>query len=369
MAVGFGGTALLREDATGDWTAVSCPTEEDIYGMDYRGAWACGSNGVILHCNVPENGWELRSPVTGYHMYDIASYTTSVVAVGSGGAVFKSTDQGTSWQQKTSGTSEILRGLANYSTRYLAVGYNGTIIRSSDDGETWSTISSGTTDDLFAVLRPIGSGSICFACGRNGTILRSSDDGRTWELQQSGTLELLRGIGSSQFNSDSCWMVTVGGMGTTLNSVDSGFTWMPMESGVTNLLNGVSVTDSLALAVGADGTILSCDSGVVVGMQEDSAISQRTPLVFSLAQVTPSPFRRRAAFRYSLPKECDVALRVYNSAGRVVAALVQAKQRPGWYTVKWDLSDIPTDKLPCGTYFCRLEAGVFTATRKMVKSE
>jgi len=368
LAVGLGGTALLR-DSSGNWAPITCPTSENIYGMNRRGGWACGSNGVVLRFDLPHSIWELRSPVTGYHLYDISSDVRSLVVVGSGGAVFKSTDWGSSWQQKESGTTELLRGLDNYSTRYLAVGNRGTIIRSSDDGETWNTMSSGTSDDLCAVLRPAGSGSICFACGRNGTILRSTDDGRTWESEESGTLELLRCVSSSRFDSDSCWMIAVGGMGTTLNSVDSGFTWMPMESGVANLLNGVTVTDSLALAVGADGAILSCDSRVYVGMQEDNARTRRMPLVFSLAQVTPNPFGRRAAVRYSLPRESDVALRVYNSVGRVVTTLVSGRQKPGAYSVSWNVSKVPATELPCGTYFCRLEAGEFTATRKMVKSE
>jgi flagellar hook assembly protein FlgD len=88
-----------------------------------------------------------------------------------------------------------------------------------------------------------------------------------------------------------------------------------------------------------------------------------------LAQISPNPFSRRTAIRYSLPKESDVALRVYNSAGRVVTTLVSGKQRRGWYAVSWDVSGVPAARLPCGTYFCRLEAGEHTATRKMVKTD
>jgi hypothetical protein len=93
------------------------------------------------------------------------------------------------------------------------------------------------------------------------------------------------------------------------------------------------------------------------------------PMAFRLSQNAPNPFGRRTAIRYSLPKECDVALRVYNSVGRVMTTLVSGKQKPGWYAVSWDVFGVPSSKLPCGTYFCRLEAGEFRATRKMVKSE
>ena len=108
--------------------------------------------------------------------------------------------------------------------------------------------------------------------------------------------------------------------------------------------------------------------GSVSGVEENSAGSQLSPLVFDLAQISPNPFNRRTAVHYSLPKESDVALRVYNSAGRVVTTLVSGRQKPGRYTVSWDVLGVPEAKLPCGTYFCRLEAGDFTATRKMVKT-
>jgi len=64
-----------------------------------------------------------------------------------------------------------------------------------------------------------------------------------------------------------------------------------------------------------------------------------------------------------------VTLIVYNSAGRAVTTLVRGRQKPGRYTVRWDVSGVPASRLPAGTYFCRLEAGEYTATRKMVKTE
>jgi hypothetical protein len=105
-----------------------------------------------------------------------------------------------------------------------------------------------------------------------------------------------------------------------------------------------------------------------VGVREEVG-QQAVPLTFTMAQNSPNPFSRNTAIRYSLPREASVALRVFNSAGRVVTTLVQGRQKPGRYTVSWDVGRVPASKLPCGTYFCRLEAGDFTATRKMVKTD
>ncbi|MCX6841867.1 MAG: T9SS type A sorting domain-containing protein [candidate division WOR-3 bacterium] len=94
-----------------------------------------------------------------------------------------------------------------------------------------------------------------------------------------------------------------------------------------------------------------------------------SPLAFRLNQNAPNPFGRQTAIRYTLPQECDVALRIYNSAGRAVTMLVRGRQKPGRYMARWDVSGVSASRLPAGTYFCRLEAGEYTATRKMVKTD
>jgi len=49
-----------------------------------------------------------------------------------------------------------------------------------------------------------------------------------------------------------------------------------------------------------------------------------------------------------------------------MTTLVQGRQEPGKYTVSWDAAGKPASRLPAGTYFCRLQAGEFTATQKLV---
>jgi hypothetical protein len=96
--------------------------------------------------------------------------------------------------------------------------------------------------------------------------------------------------------------------------------------------------------------------------------NNQSVLAFSLSS-QPNPFRSQIAVRYSLPRETDIALRVCNSAGKVVTTLVQGRQKAGRYDVIWNVSGVPASKLPVGTYFCRLQAGEFTATRKLVRTE
>ncbi len=67
--------------------------------------------------------------------------------------------------------------------------------------------------------------------------------------------------------------------------------------------------------------------------------------------------------------DCQVSLRVYSPAGVLVRTLKSGVEQAGFYRVAWDGSDENGKRIGEGIYYCRLEAGGFTATRKMVKAE
>lgn len=85
------------------------------------------------------------------------------------------------------------------------------------------------------------------------------------------------------------------------------------------------------------------------------------PADFSLSQNYPNPFNPATEIRYAIPKDTHVTLKVYNVVGAEVATLVQDHQAAGVYTVRWDARDMSN-----GVYFCRLRAGEFSKTLKMV---
>jgi len=62
-----------------------------------------------------------------------------------------------------------------------------------------------------------------------------------------------------------------------------------------------------------------------------------------------------------LPNDCYVRLEVYNLLGQKVTSLVGGKQKAGYKIVRWDASSFSS-----GIYFCRLQAGEFVQTRKMI---
>lgn len=69
---------------------------------------------------------------------------------------------------------------------------------------------------------------------------------------------------------------------------------------------------------------------------------------------------------YFLPVSAWLSLRIYDAAGREVKTLVSERAPAGSYTVTWDGYDESGAHLSQGVYFCRMVAGSFTATEKLI---
>ncbi len=90
---------------------------------------------------------------------------------------------------------------------------------------------------------------------------------------------------------------------------------------------------------------------------------QNYPNPFGAGGETSTPI---TTIKYSIPAvgtahELSLQLIVYDILGREVTTLVDAKQTPGVYSVKFNASSLPS-----GIYFYRLKAGNFSAVKKMI---
>ncbi len=84
------------------------------------------------------------------------------------------------------------------------------------------------------------------------------------------------------------------------------------------------------------------------------------PAEFRLYQNYPNPFNPETAIKFKLPKSSFATLRIYNLSGQEIATLISGFKTAGEHEVKWQ-----THGLPSGVYFYRLQAGVFSETRKL----
>lgn len=105
-------------------------------------------------------------------------------------------------------------------------------------------------------------------------------------------------------------------------------------------------------------TKISKDS-IDVGIQN---VSNEIPGEFSLSQNYPNPFNPTTSIRFELPSASNVTLKVYNVRGQLVEILVNNEQvSAGYKEVEFNATNLAS-----GIYFYSIQAGNFTATKKMI---
>ncbi len=103
---------------------------------------------------------------------------------------------------------------------------------------------------------------------------------------------------------------------------------------------------------------------MVVGTAEEPVVPEK----FSLSQNYPNPFNPGTRIEFTLPKDSQVNLSVYNLRGQAVATLVHERRRAGEYTVQWDGISKSGQQVASGVYIYRLQMaeGERTLRKKMV---
>jgi len=91
----------------------------------------------------------------------------------------------------------------------------------------------------------------------------------------------------------------------------------------------------------------------------------------ALAQNYPNPFNPETWIPYRLTEEGDVTVRIYSASGNLVRGLELGHKPAGFYISKskaayWDGRNDGGESVASGVYFYTIQAGDFTAIRKMV---
>jgi predicted outer membrane repeat protein len=91
-----------------------------------------------------------------------------------------------------------------------------------------------------------------------------------------------------------------------------------------------------------------------------------------LLDVIPNPSRTGCVISLDIPGgtgRLPVDLKIYDVTGRHVGTVAEGTYPAGRYTTSWDGLDREGRPLPPGVYFCRLRAGEFALTHKIVRTK
>jgi hypothetical protein len=87
---------------------------------------------------------------------------------------------------------------------------------------------------------------------------------------------------------------------------------------------------------------------------------------WALAQNSPNPCVTSTEIRYEIAKPGRVRITVYNALGQVVRVLVDEQAEPGRHGAIWDGKSSSGGRISSGVYFYKMDAGGFSATKKML---
>ena len=90
------------------------------------------------------------------------------------------------------------------------------------------------------------------------------------------------------------------------------------------------------------------------------------PSVFALEQNYPNPFNPETSIHFTVPKMSRVTLAIYDILGRKIRTLLSETKAAGSYNVTWNGKNNQGQPLASGLYFYKLQAGEFSATKKMM---
>ncbi len=82
--------------------------------------------------------------------------------------------------------------------------------------------------------------------------------------------------------------------------------------------------------------------------------------------IFPNPFNPQTSIRYTLGVNTHVKIEIYNAKGQLVRKLMDRDQTQGQYNISWTGYDQEYYQVTSGVYFCRIECGKETQTRKLL---
>ncbi|MEX1275107.1 MAG: alpha-amylase family glycosyl hydrolase [Bacteroidota bacterium] len=104
---------------------------------------------------------------------------------------------------------------------------------------------------------------------------------------------------------------------------------------------------------------------LLVSVGRDEGVGS-VPSEFMLHQNFPNPFNPSTTITYSVPHRTPINLKVYTLLGHEVTTLKQGEVEAGQHVAVWDGKNESGRTVASGIYFVRLQAGAFTAIRKLI---
>ncbi|MBZ0199611.1 MAG: T9SS type A sorting domain-containing protein, partial [Ignavibacteriaceae bacterium] len=413
---GTGNNKLFKTtDAGATFTEQTNPivsTTADFYDMGFSSelvGYAASSTGKIIKTIDGGANWTLtNSPFGSTIVYGLKVFNDQkVIAVGGSAKAYMTLDGGDNWTALTTNIpgSFFAIGFLDSTTGYIG-GYSSpspVMSKTTDGGLTWNAISFPASFDNYGSIWGLAckSNDIAWFSDINGNILYTQDGGASWtqakKINNNG-LYSMSIVGNDLWTSGnggtiikgysdplipvelSSFTAAVSGKDVILNWTtatemnNSGFqierklgstTWAKVGfvegKGTTTEKSSYVFNDKPSFNGSVSYRLKQIDLDGSFKYSNVVEVNISAPSKFELSQNYPNPFNPNTTIKYSVAAKSQVELNIYNILGSKVASLVNEIKEAGSYQVDFNAS-----QLSSGVYFYELNAGNFTAKRKMI---
>lgn len=291
-----------------------------------------------------------------------------------GEKILKSTNNGVSWDITNNGNaldgnamSAMVASHQSVDVVYATSSPKATranVYRTENGGDSWFNIT-GNLPDRFPTdlaIDPNDDSKIYITFGGFGAshVFKSIDSGANWIDIGTGLPDI------------PTWAVTVdpdfpdhiyvGNEIGVFQSLDGGTTWENISGNLPDAVFAMELVISksdrkLRLASHGNGAY---EIPLVLAVSNEEVENNPIPESFELEQNYPNPFNPSTTIRYTLVKNSDVNLEVYDVNGKQLATLINKYQKAGSYSVIFDAGNLSS-----GIYFYKIRIGTKSITKKM----
>ncbi len=275
------------------------------------------------------------------------------------GDLVKSTNGGANWNLISgylhTAMTEIAVNPVNSNVIYVSG--DGKITKSTDYGDTWTSSFNGLPSSLgcYCVAIDPFNPQTLLTSNDNG-IYRSADNGQNW----------------TQIFNTACRRIAfhpnIPGIAAAITfspykillSTNSGLNWTDS----TTAFPGANMIDLVFSKLDNNLYVASSTSGIYKKLFVITSVNKEKnilPSEYKLYQNYPNPFNPATKIKFNIKEPGFTTLKIFNILGKEIATMVNENLKPGEYEVTFDGSDLTS-----GIYFCKLKAGDFSETKKML---
>ncbi|QOJ27723.1 MAG: T9SS type A sorting domain-containing protein [Ignavibacteriales bacterium] len=370
------------------WSALGTGTNEEVNtiaaseGIIYAGGNFTQAGGINADYVARWNGtsWSALGSGLGGTVNAIEISGSDIYAGGSFSG-YISKWNGSSWSSLGTGPDDVVYAI-KVSGNDIYAGTNTTMKKFS--GGTWSTVGTGTGSSVFALALNTTAGEMyvggAFTSAGGNTANRiakftDTDNPLPVELTSfsakrvSGGVEL-RWATATEVNNYGFEIERASAVETMHAPSLQNRNWENIDfvpgHGNSNSPKQYIYRDNNSRAnQGYIYRLKQVDSDGSFSYSGELYVSAGAPASFELKQNFPNPFNPVTMISYTLPSSGIVQLKIYNTTGEEVAALVNEIQEAGSYQISFNGSGLAS-----GTYLYRITvtsaAGVYTQSRKMI---